>query len=310
VGKCCHGIGGFRFNRPLKPNFIEKKIYRICFVQRIDVQVTSRYFLENLELIADLPDGIRESGAIETREKFGTISGGDVLDVGTEDGDFIKILMKVLRDYNSFTGIDISEDGLKKAKKQLKDAPANLVAMNAETMTFQENQFDTVCISYSIHHLENIEAVLAEMYRVLKPGGHFIIQEMYSDGEQSAAQLVDQDVAHLNVKIDTLLGIPHFKMLTRQRMIDLVNNVGLDEVETFESSWAVKCLFCKDVRDCHNPKSADNIDYVLKRINDDLERVRDHSSFEELQKEAESLKERVRIDGSSAASVMYFFGKK
>ncbi|MCJ7818099.1 MAG: methyltransferase domain-containing protein, partial [Candidatus Thorarchaeota archaeon] len=270
----------------------------------------SKFYLENLELIADLPDGLRESGAIEVRKKFETISGGDVLDVGTEEGDFISVLMKVLRDYNSFTGIDISEDDLKKAREKLKDAPVNLVTMNAENMTFQDNQFDTACISYSIHHLENIGTVLAEMYRVLKPGGYFIVQEMYSDGEQTAAQFVDRDVSHLNVKVDSLLGIPHFKTLTRQQLRNSVRNIGLTDVETFESSWSVKCLFCGDAQECQNPKRTDNIDFVLKQIDDDLDRIREHSSFDGLRKEAESIKERVRIDGSARASLMHFFGKK
>jgi SAM-dependent methyltransferase len=167
-----------------------------------------------------------------------------------------------------------------------------------------------VCISYSIHHLENIEAVLAEMYRVLKPGGHFIIQELFSDGNQTKAQQVDKAIHDLNAKIDTLFGIPHFEALTRQRLKDLVNTIGLDEVEIFESSWGVKCLFCKDTTECENPKSTDNIDYVLKRIDEDLERVRDHPSYDELRSEAELVKERVRAEGSSAASLMYFFGKK
>jgi SAM-dependent methyltransferase len=270
----------------------------------------SKIITRNLELITNLPDGVRESGAIEVREKLGTISGGNILDVGSEEGDFINTLMKTLLDYNSFTGIDILEDELEKAREQLKDAPVIFKEMNAEMMTFQDNQFDTVCASYSIHHLENIETVLSEMYRVLKPGGNFIIQEMYSDGEQTAAQLVDKEVHNLNAKIDSLFGIPHFEALTRQRMTNLINNVGLDEVEAIESSWAVKCLFCKDVNECQNPTRADNIEYILKRIDDDLERVREHSSYDELRKEAESLKERVKVEGSAAASVMYFFGKK
>ncbi len=266
--------------------------------------------MEDLELIADLPDGIRLSGALEARQKFGTISGGDILDVGTMEGDFIGTLMKVLKDYNSFTGIDISEDDLKKAKEQLNDAPVNLAVMNAENITSQENQFDTVCASYSIHHLENIETVLSEMYRVLKPGGNFIIQEMYSDGEQTAAQQMDTAVHHLDVKIDSLLGIPHFETLTRQRLKDSVSKVGLSDVEFFESSWAVKCLFCGDVKECHNPKRADNIDYIFKEIDDNLDRIREHPSYDELKQEAELLKDRVRAEGSAQASVMYFFGKK
>jgi SAM-dependent methyltransferase len=177
-------------------------------------------------------------------------------------------------------------------------------------MTFPDDQFDTVCISYSIHHLENIETVLAEMYRVLKPGGYFIIQELYSDGKQTAAQQVDKAVHDLNAKIDTLFGIPHFEALTRQRMKDLVNNVGLDELESFDSSWGVKCLFCKDARECQDPKRADNIDFVLKQIDEDLERAREHPSYDELRDEANLVKERVKANGASAASVIYFFGKK
>ena len=186
-------------------------------------------------MIANIPDGLRNSGAIEVRKKLGTISGGDVLDVGTEDGGFIKTLMKTLKDYNSFTGIDISEDELKKARDQFKDASWNFIAMNAELMTFQDNQFDTVCASYLIHHLENIDAVLSEMYRVLKPEGIFIIQEMYSDGDQTTAQLVDQDVHHLDVKAETLRGIPHFESLTRQSLRNSVDGIGLNDVQVFES---------------------------------------------------------------------------
>ncbi|MHA1925897.1 MAG: class I SAM-dependent methyltransferase, partial [Candidatus Thorarchaeota archaeon] len=115
-------------------------------------------------------------------EKNSELSLAEILDVGTQEGDFINTLMKTLRGYNSFVGIDISPDDLKKAREQFKDDSVDLMEMNAETMSFPDNHFDTVCISYSIHHVENIDTVLAEMHRVLKPGGNFIIQELYSDG--------------------------------------------------------------------------------------------------------------------------------
>ncbi len=257
-----------------------------------------------------MPDALKESSAIQVRKKLGTISGGDTLDVGTDDGDFIKVLMKTLKNYTSFTGIDILDEELKKAGERFKDDPVDFLLMNAESMTFQDSQFDTVSMSYTIHHLENIDKVLAEMYRVLKPGGHFIIQEMYSDADQTPAQLIDRDVHHLEVKVDSLLDIPHFETLTRQELRKSVNKLGLSEVEVFESSWAVKCLFCDDAQDCANPTRADYIDYVLKQIDKTLSRVCEHPSYDELKEEAESLKKRAKSEGSSAASVMYFFGKK
>jgi len=198
----------------------------------------------DIALITDLPESVGESGAIEVLTKLGTISGGDVLDVGTQKGDFINVLMKVLKEYNTFTGIDISEENLKEARELFKDKPVNFQPMNAESMNFQDHQFDTVCISFSLHHLENIDKVLAEMYRVLKPNGHFIVQEMYCDGEQSAAQQLDTLVHHLNAKVDSLMGIPHFETLTRQRLRNYVSRIGLRDIEVFDSTWSVKCLFC------------------------------------------------------------------
>lgn len=261
-------------------------------------------------MIADIPDGLRESGAIRVRERLGTISGGDILDVGTQDGDFINTLIKTLRGYNSFVGIDISVDDLKKAREKFKDAPVDLMEMNAETISFPNNHFDTVCISYSIHHLENIDIVLAEMYRVLKPGGNFIIQELYSDGEQTEAQRLDKEVHDLNVNIDTILGIPHFEALTQQDLKDAVNKIGLSVVDIYESSWGVKCLFCKDARDCEDPLNKENVDFTIKDIDADLTRIIDHPSYDELREVGESIKEKVKVTGKSAASVMYFLGKK
>ncbi|MHA3964964.1 MAG: class I SAM-dependent methyltransferase [Candidatus Thorarchaeota archaeon SMTZ1-45] len=258
----------------------------------------------------DLPDALKESGAIEVRWKLGDISGGDVLDVGTDNGDFIKVLMKTFKEYSTFTGVDISDEELDKARERFKDDPVEFMVMNAESLTFDDEQFDTVCMSYTIHHLENIDTVLAEMYRVLKPGGHFIIQEMYSDGNQTAAQLVDLDVHHLDVKADTLLGVPHFESLTRQDLRNSFERIGLNDIEYYESSWSVKCLFCDDAPECENPTRADNIEFVIKQIDESLAKVSDHASYDILREEAESLKKRVKIHGSSAASLMYLFGRK
>jgi SAM-dependent methyltransferase len=257
-----------------------------------------------------MPDELKVSGALEVREKLGSISGGDVLDVGTDNGDFIKVLMKALGDYGSFTGIDISEERLAKARKRLNDARVNFIAMNAEAMTFQDNQFDTVCASYTLHHLENIDAVLAEMYRVLKPGGTLIIQEMYSDGKQTLAQLVDRDIHHFDAKVDRLVGVPHFETLPRQRLRGFVDELGLGHVEVFESSWAVKCLFCKDSKKCVNPRNKDSFDSQIATIDEGLAKIHDHLSHDELIEEAETLKNRLKAEGSSSASTIYFFGTK
>ena len=60
--------------------------------------------------------------------------------------------------------------------------------MNAESLEFSDNSFDTVSMAYAVHHINKIDKALDEIQRVLKPGGNLIIQEEISDGNQTEAQ--------------------------------------------------------------------------------------------------------------------------
>ena len=51
------------------------------------------------------------------------------------------------------------------------------VEANAEALPFTDRRFDAVTIAFGIRNVPRIEAALAEMYRVLKPGGRFLCLE-------------------------------------------------------------------------------------------------------------------------------------
>jgi methylase of polypeptide subunit release factors len=57
------------------------------------------------------------SGAVKILSKLGSISGGKVLDVATGSGDFVDTLMKALKDYDCFVGIDISAKDLESSAR-------------------------------------------------------------------------------------------------------------------------------------------------------------------------------------------------
>ena len=56
-------------------------------------------------------------------------------------------------------------------------------------MDYPDETFEVVAISNTLHHIEHYDKVLAEMLRVLKPGGFFILNEMYRDGQDAAQQV-------------------------------------------------------------------------------------------------------------------------
>ena len=185
--------------------------------------------------------------------------------------------------------------------------------MDAEHLKFEDNSFDTVCTGYSLHHFRNIDRVLAETKRVLKPDGYFLVQEEFSGGEQSEAQRTDIFRHHWDSEIDSLLGIFHHKTFTEQKIKDIMNSLRLTELQTCVSTYPVRCLICDKKFDCIEGKGEVTIDQFAKEIDDNLRRLDkqvDLQVLERLRKEGEELKERMREYGLANASNFFCIGRK
>jgi SAM-dependent methyltransferase len=105
-------------------------------------------------------------------------AGKDVLDVGCGTGYGTALLGKTA---HSATGIDISKQALRWARKQYPQV--QFLEMNVERMEFSDASFDFVFSSENFEHLHDHAQHLAEVRRVLRPGGLFFLgtpnPEMY-----------------------------------------------------------------------------------------------------------------------------------
>ena len=265
----------------------------------------------------DLPAGIASSNAVVIARRLKAISAGRVLDVATGNGAFIDTLVKTLNGYDSFTGIDYcssdaSREDMESAKSKFEGMPVSFLEMNAEELDFEDDAFDTVCISYSLHHLAKVDRVMSEMIRVLRPGGTFILQEVYCDGDQTEAQKADRLQHEWGAKIDTLLGITHNKTFTRQRILDIVGSLGLKDLEIYDSTRSVDCLFCEKRYECENPKNQATLHDSVNDIDATMKRIEDHHDLETrnlLMNEGESIKEFIRRHGLASASYLMLIGR-
>ena len=260
----------------------------------------------------NLPERFGTSGAIEIREKLQEISGGKILDVATGSGDFINTLMQMLKNYDYFVGIDLSRKDLESARKRFKGKPVEFLEMDAGYLRFEGNSFDTVCTGYSLHHFVDVDRVLAEIKRVLKPAGYFIAQEEFSDGEQNEAQKTDILRHHWDSEIDSLFGIVHHKTYSRRKIKDMIDSLRLSKLETFESAYPVRCLICDRKFDCEG-KGEVTVDQFAKEIDDNLNRLDGHVDSEireHLRKEGERLKGRMSKYDVANASNLFFIGRK
>ncbi|MFN4300018.1 MAG: bifunctional demethylmenaquinone methyltransferase/2-methoxy-6-polyprenyl-1,4-benzoquinol methylase UbiE [Thermaurantimonas sp.] len=102
-----------------------------------------------------------------------------ILDVATGTGD-LAIALAELKP-NCIIGVDISEGmlsyGHKKIEKKGLKGLITLQKGDSEALEFADNTFDLVTVAFGVRNFERLEAGLAEMLRVTKPGGKIYILE-------------------------------------------------------------------------------------------------------------------------------------
>jgi len=100
--------------------------------------------------------------------------------VATGTADVAIMTYKYLKP-DKIIGIDISEGMLKlgqqKVDKILPDKQIELLKGDSEAINFPNETFDAITVAFGVRNFENLEKGLAEMFRVLKPGGKVVILE-------------------------------------------------------------------------------------------------------------------------------------
>jgi len=103
-----------------------------------------------------------------------------ILDVATGTGDFAFEALKILNP-KKIVGVDISQGMLdiaqqKITKRSLGDK-FGIKLGDSEKLPFEASEFDAVTVAYGVRNFENLEVGLADIYRVLKPGGKAVVLE-------------------------------------------------------------------------------------------------------------------------------------
>lgn len=104
-----------------------------------------------------------------------------ILDMATGTGDFAIYACNELHP-QMVIGADISEEMMKIGKeKALKAGLAGNIMFRQEDclqLSFADNSFDAVTVAFGVRNFADLEKGLAELCRVLKPGGHLVILEL------------------------------------------------------------------------------------------------------------------------------------
>ncbi|MER7013147.1 class I SAM-dependent methyltransferase [Saccharopolyspora sp. NPDC000359] len=114
-------------------------------------------------------------------------AGRSVLEVGCGIGGGLNFVSRCVPGAD-LVGLDVSPRAVQRATAQYaRGSSLRFVVGDAEALPFDDGAFDAVINVESAHTYPNLGGFLAEVRRVLKPGGHFSMVDLFT--EQRAGQL-------------------------------------------------------------------------------------------------------------------------
>jgi demethylmenaquinone methyltransferase/2-methoxy-6-polyprenyl-1,4-benzoquinol methylase len=158
----------------VKPYNTEDKSKKEEVAQMFD-NISKRYDFLNHFLSLGIDKIWRKKAVKMLRE----IQPKKILDLATGTGDFAIASLKL--NPTEIVGMDISdgmlEVGRVKMKKNGYDSIISMRNGDSENLPFEDNYFDALTVGFGVRNYENLEKGLAEMLRVVRPGGKLVILE-------------------------------------------------------------------------------------------------------------------------------------
>lgn len=162
-------------NKPVVPDS-ESQLGKKEQVEKMFDNIAPKYdFLNRL-----LSLGIDKWWRYVAINKLKPVQPKTILDVATGTADLALASLRLKPE--KVIGIDISEQMLAIGKEKVKACKQeNIITLqqaDAENLPFEDNSFDAITVAFGVRNFANLPLGLANMWRVLKPGGSLVILEL------------------------------------------------------------------------------------------------------------------------------------
>lgn len=142
-------------------------------VDDIFTSVAPRYDVTN----SVLSMGIHHLWKRRAVARCGVSTGQHVLDCATGTGDLALMFARRVGPSGRVVGCDINAAMLSQAREKIDTPAIAWEQQDVQALTYADNSFDVAAIAYGIRNVDDLDVGLAEMARVVKPGGRVMVLE-------------------------------------------------------------------------------------------------------------------------------------
>jgi ubiquinone/menaquinone biosynthesis C-methylase UbiE len=195
------------------------------------------------------------------------LNGKRVLEVSCGHGGGASYLVRTLRPA-SYTGLDLNPNGIAFCQKRHDLPGLDFVHGNAEDLPFDDQSFDAVLNVEASHLYSEFPRFLAEVARVLRPGGHFLYADHrarthFGEWESALAEAPMQLISERIINEEVIRGLentqhntqrllgpvsrraPAFVQRLARRVNDMQTSTFYQALKSGENSYRMYC-FVKD----------------------------------------------------------------
>ncbi len=185
-----------------------------------------------------------------------------VLDLATGTGDMLLTLEKVRDRVAVGVGVDMSSQMLKRGRRKLDrrglGAGFSMVRADAGQTPFAPDSFDAVTMAFGIRNMPDAAACLAEIHRLLKPGGRALVLELTTPTHRRLLQAYLCYFRHILPRIGGLISGDReaYRYLNRsveafpqdEAFCQLMKDAGFQGVAHYPLSCGAATLYAGDKR--------------------------------------------------------------
>ena len=167
-------------------------------------------------------------------EEIARIRPDRLIDIGCGPGAFLSLVEKTFP-FIQLNALDLSEEMIRETRERLSGTAVATVG-DSEKMPLGSEQYQVVTCNMSIHHYPHPQDAVNEMFRILKPGGVLLLNDMDCVAPVRAAA---------NWLFPRLPG-GDVKMYKRKEIEGMVRRAGFRDIRYRKiSPFSFQCVACK-----------------------------------------------------------------